>query len=99
MSVRLDTGARYYYVKDSLGSVIGLFDKAGAFAGGYSYSPYGELRNTVTAGSAADLNSLRYISGYLDRASGLYKLGARFYDPTIGRFTQYDPSGQESNPY
>lgn len=44
-------------------------------------------------------NTARYISGYLDTATGMYKLGARYYDPTAGRFTQYDPSGQEANPY
>ena len=26
-------------------------------------------------------------------------MGARWYDPTLGRFTQADPSGQETNPY
>lgn len=26
-------------------------------------------------------------------------MGARYYDPNIGRFTQPDPSGQEKNPY
>ncbi|MFF7360761.1 RHS repeat-associated core domain-containing protein, partial [Streptomyces sp. NPDC008125] len=31
--------------------------------------------------------------------TGLYKMGARYYDPTLGRFTQPDPSGQETNPY
>jgi len=99
VSARFGAGSRYYYVLDSLGSVIGMFDKTGAWAGGYAYSPYGELRTPPTAGSAADGNSLRYITGYQDRGSGLYKLGARYYDPTTGRFTQYDPSGQEANPY
>ncbi|MFE3591378.1 RHS repeat-associated core domain-containing protein [Streptomyces niveus] len=26
-------------------------------------------------------------------------MGARYYDPSLGRFTQPDPSGQETNPY
>ncbi|MFJ9622235.1 RHS repeat-associated core domain-containing protein [Streptomyces sp. NPDC101181] len=26
-------------------------------------------------------------------------MGARYYDPALGRFTQADPSGQEQNPY
>jgi RHS repeat-associated protein len=99
VSTRFGASSKYYYIQDALGSVIGMFDKAGAYAGGYSYSPYGETRNPITAGTAADSNSLRYISGYFDRSSGLYKLGARNYDPTIGRFTQYDPSGQEASPY
>lgn len=90
--------ARNYFAKDALGSVIGIFDATGTWQGGYSYSPYGETRAGATT-TAASANPLRYISGYLDTASGLYKLGARYYDASTGRFTQFDPSGQESNPY
>lgn len=71
----------------------------GSYLGGYSYSPYGEARSTGTNVAVSTNNNLRYIAGYYDVASGLYKLGARFYDPTLGRFTQFDPSGQESNPF
>ncbi|MYV96828.1 RHS repeat-associated core domain-containing protein, partial [Streptomyces sp. SID3343] len=41
---------------------------------------------------------LRYTSTYLD-TTGLYKTGARYYDPTVARFTQRDPAGKEANPY
>ncbi|NEE19645.1 RHS repeat-associated core domain-containing protein [Streptomyces sp. SID7499] len=40
----------------------------------------------------------RHAGTYLD-PTGLYKMGHRYYDPTLGRFTQPDPSGQETNPY
>uniref|UniRef100_UPI0037DC730F RHS repeat-associated core domain-containing protein n=1 Tax=Streptomyces sp. WAC05458 TaxID=2487412 RepID=UPI0037DC730F len=40
----------------------------------------------------------RYAGAYAD-PTGLYKMGHRYYDPTFGRFTQPDPSGQETNPY
>ncbi|WP_186780125.1 RHS repeat-associated core domain-containing protein [Streptomyces salinarius] len=30
---------------------------------------------------------------------GLYKLGHRYYDPTLGRFTQPDPSATKPTPY
>ncbi|MEJ1200443.1 RHS repeat-associated core domain-containing protein [Streptomyces sp. CCNWLW238] len=39
----------------------------------------------------------RYTGAYAD-PTGLYKMGHRYYDPTLGRFTQPDPSGQETNP-
>lgn len=90
--------ARLYYVRDATDSVIGVFDAAGAFTGGYSYSPYGELRS-ATSNPTITANPLRYTSGLWDEAVGLYRLGARYYDPTLGRFTQADPTGQESNPY
>ena len=38
----------------------------------------------------------RFTGTYLD-PTGLYTMGARSYDPHLGRFTQPDPSGQEAN--
>ncbi len=89
---------RYSFVKDSLGSVVGAFNSSGAWQGGYSYSPYGETRGAATTAFAVD-NPLRYISGYYDTTVGLYRLGPRYYDPALRRFTQADPSGQEKHPY
>ena len=89
--------ASHYYVYDSLGSVIGVFSGAGAWEGGYSYSPSGESRFTGTSATITS-NNVRYAGGYQE-STNLYKLGARYYDASVGRFTQLDPSGQESNPY
>lgn len=87
-----------FYIRDHLGSVIGLLSATGSYEGGYSYSPYGESRFTGASG-AVTTNLERYIGGHLDPTSGLYKLGARYYDSSLGRFAQMDPSGQEKNPY
>ncbi|MER7777800.1 RHS repeat-associated core domain-containing protein [Streptomyces sp. NPDC096191] len=86
-------GASQYYLTDVQGSVIGLVDSAGKRTATYSYGPYGEARTT----SGTD-QPYRYTGTYLD-PSGLYKMGARYYDPQLGRFTQPDPSGKESNLY
>jgi RHS repeat-associated protein len=89
---------RLYYALDSSGSVEGVFGATGTYTGGYSYTPYGELRS-ATNNATITANSVRYGGGYWDDSVSLYRFGARYYDPTIGRFTQYDPSGQEKNPY
>jgi RHS repeat-associated protein len=77
-------------------------DNTGAPVAGYSYDPYGVLRASTGTGTGdttiTTANPLRYTAGYRDD-SGLYKLGFRYYDATLGRFTQPDPSGQEQNPY
>jgi RHS repeat-associated protein len=96
-AVGLRGSSRHYYIQDHLGSTVGLFNGAGAYAGGYSYSPYGEARATST-NSAVVANNLRYIGGHQEGAN-VYKLGARYYDANLGRFTQMDPTGQEANPY
>lgn len=104
VGARLSNGTDEYYVLDSSGSVVGIFDGTGVYHGGYAYDPYGRARNTDTDTLVLN-NNIRYIGGYYDQTttttsnSALYRLGARYYDPTVGRFTQYDPSGQEANPY
>ncbi|RAJ66816.1 MULTISPECIES: RHS repeat-associated core domain-containing protein, partial [unclassified Streptomyces] len=86
-------GASQYYLTDAQNSVIGLVDASGKRTATYSYGPYGETR----ANSGTN-QPFRYTSTYQD-PSGLYKMGARYYDPNLGRFTQPDPSGQENNAY
>lgn len=69
----------------------------------YERDPGGTLiaqRGNSRAKTEAVANPFQYTAGYLDTNTGLYKLGARYYDPTtLGRFTQQDPSGQETNLY
>ncbi|MEN8656137.1 RHS repeat-associated core domain-containing protein, partial [Streptomyces sp. 21So2-11] len=88
-------GKSYYYLTDATGNVLGLVDEAGERTHTYAYSPTGQARTTPTEKIA---QPYRYAGTYAD-ATGLYKMGARYYDPTLGRFTQPDPSGQEANPY
>ena len=97
LSYRNAANAAFYYLTDHLGSVTGLFDSSGTWKGGYSYAPYGVIRHSSTD-TAVTANTQRYIGGYYE-GNGVYKLGARYYDAELGRFTQMDPSGQEANPY
>ncbi|MFD5110112.1 RHS repeat-associated core domain-containing protein [Streptomyces cinereoruber] len=88
-------GKSYYYLTDATGNVLGLVDETGKRTHTYAYTAYGtNYSDPVEAFS----QPYRYAGAYLDPA-GLYKMGARYYDPTLGRFTQPDPSGQEKNPY
>ncbi|MFF1306870.1 RHS repeat-associated core domain-containing protein [Streptomyces sp. NPDC058307] len=61
----------------------------------YAYGLTGLPRGTTTE---AVPQPYRYAGTYLD-PTGLYKMGARYCDPQLGRFTQPDPSAQEKNPY
>ncbi|MFJ3592900.1 RHS repeat-associated core domain-containing protein [Streptomyces sp. NPDC090231] len=88
-------GKSYYYLTDALGSVIGTVDEAGTKANTYDYNPRGETRATTNETAP---QPYRYTGAYQDPTQ-LYKMGARYYDTNLGRFTQTDPSGQETNPY
>lgn len=45
------------------------------------------------------VNPWRYAGQYEDTTTGLYKMGARYYQPELGRWTQPDPSGLAGNAY
>lgn len=94
--MRTSTGASFYYTTDALGSTILLTDSAQAKAATYNYDSWGK---TVATGPQAAANPWQYAGGYKDTTTGYTKFGARYYDPTNGRFTQPDPSGQEQNRY
>ncbi len=81
-----------YPLLDNLGSVRTLVRQDGAVSARHSYSAYGET-STLTNPDGYD-NRIRYTGGYYDTATRLYKLGIRYYDPALGRFTQPDPTSQ-----
>ena len=82
---------RYYYTFDGLGSITGLTDSTGARINTYRYDPYGQILSS-TEGLP---QPFRFTGGIQDSATGLTKLGIRYYDPALGRFTQPDPTGQD----
>jgi len=51
------------------------------------YDAWGNQR----AATGATVPNYRFTGAELDTASGLYHMGARFYDPTIGRWLSEDP--------
>ncbi|MFG2690842.1 RHS repeat-associated core domain-containing protein [Streptomyces sp. NPDC048405] len=88
-------GKSHYYLTDATGNVLGLVDDAGKRTHTYAYGPTGLPRTTPTETVP---QPYRYAGAYAD-PTGLYKMGHRYYDPALGRFTQPDPSGRETNPY
>jgi RHS repeat-associated protein len=98
MATGSTSATKDYYILDGLGSIVGVTDSTGSLAHTYAYDPYGN-----STGGTGSLNQpWQYASGYLDGAgatSGLYKFGARYYDPTGTRWTQLDPQeGSLSDP-
>jgi RHS repeat-associated protein len=86
---RTPDGNHWFYLTDGLGSVVAVINDSGSTVGNrYGYDPYGQ--STYSSGTVA--NPWRFASGYLD-STGLYKFGARYDDPTLGRWTQQDSVG------
>jgi len=78
-------------------------DETGAFVQDVSYRAYGEATSSRPPGTAR-YSSNQWNGGDLLEAFGLVKLGARLYDPVIGRFLSRDPlltsrTAATTNPY
>ena len=89
LSRKEPAGTRRYYHFDGLGSTTALTDEGGAAVATLLYDAWGNQR----AATGAIVPNYRFTGAELDTASGLYHMGARFYDPTIGRWLSED-SGQ-----
>jgi RHS repeat-associated protein len=93
--IRSTTSSTQYFHQDGLGSVIAVSDRTGATTGTQRFDAWGnKLASTGTIPQY----------GYTGREpdeTGLIYYRARYYDPSIGRFTQRDPLGQNAgiNPY
>ncbi|TQV84842.1 hypothetical protein FKG94_04700 [Exilibacterium tricleocarpae] len=97
----LCTGSAYaertttYYHTDATGSVVAASDETGALLWRKSYRPYGDK---VDDGEGSP-HSLSFTGKPHDEATGLTYMGARYYDPAIGRFMGIDAVGfQADNP-
>jgi RHS repeat-associated protein len=75
----------YYFLTDAVGSVVDVVGSNSALADQFRYDPFGQ--STHAQASLAD--PMRYAGGYLD-ATNLYHFGNRYYDPSLGRWTQQD---------
>lgn len=79
-------------------------DQNGAFVQDVDYSPFGEAVSTGLSAGAAKHTNYLWNGGDALAAFGLSHLGARVYDPVIGRFLSRDPlliarGAATTNPY
>jgi RHS repeat-associated protein/uncharacterized repeat protein (TIGR01451 family) len=87
------SGQPYYYLTDAEGSVTALTSASGSVVDTYTYDTFGNQTATGTV-----VNPVTYTGQQYDATSGLYYYGARYYDPSTGRFLSEDPLFSP-NPY
>ena len=80
------------------------FNDAGQFVQDVSYSPFGEAQTSGAQPGTAPYSSEQWNGGEAFDQLGVVKLGARFFDPVIGRFLSRDPlfvarTAATTNPY
>jgi RHS repeat-associated protein len=84
------TSTIVYYHNDIAGSPVVATDASGQVLWRESYRPYGER---LTNSAASTGNDVWFTSRRQDADTGLVYMGARYYDPVIGRFMATDPAG------
>ena len=83
-----------YYLYDALGSTRALTSENGQMTDSYNYDAFG----TNTEHQGTSNNKYQYAGEQKD-VTGNYYLRARYYNPSVGRFTQMDSyMGQSNNP-
>jgi len=94
-------GSTYRFVTDHLGSVRLVVDVAtGSVAQRIDYDAWG--MPTFSGPQPADFQPFGFAGGLYDPDTGLYRFGARDYDPEVGRWTTKDPirfTGGQANLY
>ena len=75
-----------YYAQNAHGDVVNLTDADGAVTKTYHYDAFGVEIDLDTG----DVNAFRFCGEYFDTESGTLYLRARYYQASIGRFTQRD---------
>jgi RHS repeat-associated protein len=95
--VAAQTSTVTYFHNDLAGFPVAASDSSGTIIWRESYRPYGER---LTNASTSQDNSQWYTGHRQDAESGLVYMGARHYDPLIGRFLSIDPAPfTEGNPH
>lgn len=79
-----------YFHNDISGTPLAATDSAGNLVWKETYRPYGER---LTNSPASSGNGVWFTSKPQDARTGLVYMGARYYDPVIGRFMGTDPVG------
>ena len=84
-------GRTRFYHADHLGSTLALTDDSGSVVGAWGYDPYGR----VSGHTGAETTRFTFVGtlGVEDEGEGLYLMGPRLYDASMGTFLERDPIG------
>ena len=88
-----DGGDVSFFLYDGLGSTRSLTNSDGELTQTYNYHPFGQGIN-----HPGELSTNHLFTGeYFDQDLSYYYLRARYYTPTLGRFTSLDPAEDVNN--
>jgi RHS repeat-associated protein len=81
----------YDVAYDGNGNVTALVGTtSGTIAAAYEYDPFGQIIRST--GAESKTNPFRFSTKFTDQETALVYYGLRYYDPSLGRFINRDPS-------
>ena len=87
--------ATYFYASDHLGSSSVLTNNTGSYHERIEYLPYGEVWVEDAAVNSNYSTPYKFTGKELDKETGLYYFGARYYDARLSRWISTDPIFEE----
>jgi RHS repeat-associated protein len=81
------SGSTAYYLYNGHGDVTGLVDIDDVLIGFFDYEAFGDILEETGNGETP----FKYAGEYLDKETGLYLMGARYYASGMGRWITEDP--------
>lgn len=91
LMLRTSSGMQSLYVYDGTANPVALLTSSPTVAFAYDYDPYGVPTLTADSGGlGTSQNPYTFKAGLQDRTTGWVKYGQRWYNPTLGRWTQQD---------
>jgi RHS repeat-associated protein len=91
--INASTTNSYFTAYDANGNVSDLVDDSGEIAAHYEYDAFGN--QTASSGTFADTNPWRFSTKYWEAETGLLHYELRSYVPTLGRWLNRDPIGED----
>ena len=89
------SGTNYAYTRDHLGSVRDMTDSSGNVLAHYEYDMYGQATQTV--GNPTVIRAdFQYAGYYAHQPSGLNLATYRAYNPSLARWINRDPVGEDA---
>lgn len=86
-----------YFHLNQVESTVLVTGAQGQLLSQVTYEPYGQIDREHSSGP--DDFRPKFSTKELDLGTGLYYFGARYHDPSLGRFLQPDAARQFSSPY
>ena len=87
----------YFYEYDSIGNIIGIYDKTNTLLATYTYDGYGNHKVIDSTNQEnkeesfiGNINKIRYKGYYYDEETQLFYCNSRYYSPELCRFISPD---------